>query len=358
MNPAEFILDVVLSADNSSEVIDVFKGDNTNKARRPSSEVENGKEKSKSDVLALDYEQSKNYKDTQSAIQVATQLKATGNSKNFVRRNKSMLMQTWLLIKRTWINTTRDTGIMYVRTLSAWGIALLVGLIFFQMPNEASSSRNRINALLFLMCVFSLFCLPAISKIIEDRLLFQRERASGAYSTVPYWFATFIVEIPILLLIAVGYGSIVYYMCNFTSDPLNFVFFTITIFLVINVGFSLSQAIASFVKSSNMAIAVYMIILTYSLLLGGFIIKGSDLPDQIQWALRTSYFFYGFEAISINEFKGKTDSTGFDWGTKTLEEMGMDGGDKWIDFAALWGWFIGFRLLSLIGLKYFHLEVR
>jgi hypothetical protein len=70
---------------------------------------------------------------------------------------------------------------MYVRTGAALGIGVLVGGIFYSQPDTQSSADARIHVLLFLMCVFALFCVPAISKCIEDRLLYSREKASGIF---------------------------------------------------------------------------------------------------------------------------------------------------------------------------------
>ncbi|KAH3714043.1 abc transporter family protein [Pelomyxa schiedti] len=160
--------------------------------------------------------------------------------------------------------------------------------------------------MLFLMCVFALFCLPAISKYIDDRLLYSREHSSKLYSTGAYFFSEFFVELPILVVIVIIYGCISYWMVNLNPDPGRFFFFLWIILSVILVGFSVSQAIAAAVSSVNMAIAIYMLVLVYSLLLGGFIVSANDLPKATQWLLRTSYFFYGFEALVINEFEGKS----------------------------------------------------
>jgi ATP-binding cassette subfamily G (WHITE) protein 2 len=233
-----------------------------------------------------------------------------------------------------------------------------VGGIFFQQSSYASSAGNRINAILFLMCVFSLFCLPAISKLIEDRVLFTREHGGGCYTTFPYFMANFIVEFPILLGIVMGYGVVVYWMVGLEPDATRFVFFLATILMVINVGFSLSQLIASLASSTNLAIAIYMIVLVYSLLLGGFIIQANDLPSSVQWALNTSYFFYGFEALMINEFKGKADSTGVVWGDTILTQMSMQNGNKYVDFVALCAIFLGFRCLAYFGLRFVQREKR
>lgn len=78
-----------------------------------------------------------------------------------------------VLTHRAWLSTIRDPAIMYFRTGAACGIAALIGVIFFQ------TTTNVVNALLFLMCVFSLFCLPAITRYTDDRLIFSRGMRGG-----------------------------------------------------------------------------------------------------------------------------------------------------------------------------------
>ena len=60
-------------------------------------------------------------------------------------RKTSLWQQIEILTHRTWLSTTRDSKIMYVRTGAAIGIALLVGGIFFQQPDTHDSSGNRYN---------------------------------------------------------------------------------------------------------------------------------------------------------------------------------------------------------------------
>jgi hypothetical protein len=56
---------------------------------------------------------------------------------------------------------------------------------------------------------------------------------------------------------------------------------------VINVGFSVAQLIGAAVSQVNMAIAVYMIVLVYSLLMGGFIVprKGTYITHTLSVAV-------------------------------------------------------------------------
>ena len=94
------------------------------------------------------------------------------------------------------------------------------------------------------------------------------------------------VEVPILFVVVVIYGNLSYWMVGLNGTFRHFAIFFVTIFLVINVGFAVSQLISAAVKTTSMAIAVYMIVLVYSLLLGGFIVPKKSIPSAMQWALK------------------------------------------------------------------------
>ena len=57
-----------------------------------------------------------------------------------------------------------------------------------------------------------LFCIPALSRYIEERVLFLRERAGGAYGTGAYYIATALVELPVLMCVVVAYAPSSYWL--------------------------------------------------------------------------------------------------------------------------------------------------
>jgi len=275
------------------------------------------------------------------------------SKRSFIVRNYITIFQQYLILTaRTWRSTVRDTSVMYIRTAAAIGIGLLVGGIFFQQPDNSSSIGARINTMLFLMCVFSLFCVPAISRFIKDKLLFTRERAGGFYGTTAYFLSTLTVEIPILLGIVIGYGCVSYWMVGLQPDTEHFIYFLALIFVVINVGFSVSQVISAGTKSATMAIAIYMIVLVYSLLLGGFIVRKSKLPGFAQWAVYTSYFWYGFQGLILNEFEKKP------YGEDVIKNMDMGGTNKYTNLGMLGVVWILLELAAFLILHYISKEKR
>jgi len=268
------------------------------------------------------------------------------------RESVSFMTQLIVLIQRTWKDTVRDSNVIYVRTFAAVFVATLLGIFFFQNTGTGDEAVDRSNGILFLMCCFALFALPSISKFIEERVLFTREHSSGCYGALPYLLSHFLVELPILALTVLCYGVISYYMIGFRPEIKYFAFFVVTEFLVVQVGYGVCQMIAAFVSTNNVAIALYVVFLLYSLLLGGFIIRVDQLPSFLSWIVYTSYFYYGFAALIVNEFEGDT-ADAF-----VIQDFDLQNSNKFVDSSVLLVLWIVFLVLHYILLRFFNKEKR
>ena len=264
----------------------------------------------------------------------------------------SKFSQTFILLKRTWMCYVRDSNVIYVRTLVALLIALLVGVVFFQQPDDSSSDGNIINSILFLMCVFSLFCIPSISKFIEERATFSREHASGLYHTFPYFISSFLCELPILIFTVLAYSLIAYWMVGYATGFGHFMFFLVVVFLVIQTGYGICQVLASVCKSVNIALAVYLFFLVYSLLLGGFIIHKASLPSAFQWVVYTSYFFYGFAALLVNQYEDKS------YGSQVLASLNLTDVNKYYCCGFLLFLWVAAKIIEYLCLRFLNKEKR
>ena len=262
------------------------------------------------------------------------------------------LKQTFILLSRSWKGLLRDSNTVLVQVIGAVVISLLVGIVYFQLSDDLESARNRLNAILFLMCVLSLVSLPAIAKLIEEKLIYTREHASGYYSTFPYCASCFLSELPVLILTVMSYTVIPYWMIGFQSGSGSFVFFTVTVFVIIQVSYGACQVISSNVKTLNKAIAIDGMFVLYSLLLGGFFIHVDQLPSLLGWLIYTSYFYYGFAALVANEFEGKS------YGPQFIEGLGLGEVNKYYNLAILIFLWVALKLFEYLSLRYFSKEKR
>lgn len=80
--------------------------------------------------------------------------------------------------------------------------------------------------------------------------------------------------------------------------------------------------------------------------------SASSLPSPTHWLLYTSYFFFGFQALILNEFEGK------EYGSAVLKDVGMENGDKFVALGVLAGFWVGVQVAGLVVLHYVHKERR
>lgn len=164
------------------------------------------------------------------------------------------------------------------------------------------------------------------------------------------------------------YVNITYWMVGYTASLGHFLFFFVVVMEVVIVGFGFAQLLAASVKvcspcrappcgrfsnfaqSVNLAIALYVFMLVYSLLLGGFIVSINDLPTHLTWLIYTSYFYYGFAALIINEFEDS--ECCYD----VIPDMNLENANKWRCFAGLLVILLALKVLEYLALRFLHRE--
>lgn len=197
------------------------------------------------------------------------------------------------------------------------------------------------------MCIFGLFCIPALSRYIDERVLFLRERAAGAYGTGAYYVATALVELPVLVCVVVAYAPSSYWLIGLRPTLEAFLTFTAILVAVSLTGFSISQLVAACSQTVERAIAAYMLVFVYALLFGGFIIDKDQLPESARWLVCTSFYYWGFGALIRNEFVDQP---------QVLASLGFsDGPGVWASVAILVGFMVVLRTATFVALWATHL---
>lgn len=77
-----------------------------------------------------------------------------------------------------------------------------------------------------------------------------------------------------------------------------------------------------------------------------------DMPKGLRWAMYTSYFWYGFSGLMVNEFEDK------EYGHHVLEDMGMLDVNKFICLAILFGVWVNLQMIAFLLLKLLNVEQR
>lgn len=141
--------------------------------------------------------------------------------------NTSTVHQLKTLLHRNIIKTSRDRRATVVASIRHVIVALFYGSLYFQLSGGTSSTAysNRLGLFFFTLMFFIIGHQQSIPALIEDRLIFYRERGAKAYGAMSYWCSLWTVQLPLVIMNTLLYAVILYYMVGLRSNKDSFGYF-------------------------------------------------------------------------------------------------------------------------------------
>ena len=219
----------------------------------------------------------------------------------------SFCLQLNFLLKRNLKNIIRDKAILRTRIGQAFGLGIIVGLSFLNIPKrDAKAQIQDRNGSLFISSM-SQVLLPIIgtlSLFSIERPVIMREISSGYYGTFAYYLSKMIIEIPLQIIITFITCTIIYWLCLFQNIFKKYITFIGIIELGSLCGVSMGTAIASAAKNINVALQFGPFIVIPFILFSGLLINSDSIPIYFTWIQYISPIRYMYQEVYKNEFKG------------------------------------------------------
>lgn len=246
------------------------------------------------------------------------------------RRRISWLRQFWVLFLRASKLTLRDRFLLVTQVIQTILMSLLVGGVFFQVPSNVESTGFKRAALFFCTVNQGIFgALMTINNFPAERKVIVRERLAGMYPCSAYFIAKCASEVVFQCAYPLLFSCVVYWMIGLR--PTASAFFTFLGFMELCVFASNSVALLISPVASNvlMASAVLPLAIEIARLFGGFFMPPIKLPIYFVWLDAISYVKYVYMAITMNEFQGapltcSTNSSSCINGDVVLQQLGID----------------------------------
>ncbi|CAM9914015.1 unnamed protein product [Scytosiphon promiscuus] len=234
---------------------------------------------------------------------------------------------------------------------------------------------ERVGVIFFSLVFVMLSNQQNIPRIFQDRLLFYREKGAGVYGPVEYWWSIVIAQVPLAVINAAAYGTIVYNMSGLNHNSWEpFGYFLLVIVLCNLVALSFCQMLAAATRLQDTAVSLFPVFLFFFIAFGGFIVRIPTLPGYLRsWAPTISFVRWAMEGLVINEFEGNEEAIfprpeGIPVTPEEIYETFLEAygfgqrGDRtdilgnvlWILVASL----VVFRVLTLLCLKFVTFERR
>ncbi|XP_062591621.1 uncharacterized protein LOC134253128, partial [Saccostrea cucullata] len=179
-------------------------------------------------------------------------------------------------------------------------ICLIYTLIWFQLSRTEETVQDRMGAIFFIAIHWGFLPLfEAVSTFPMERVVINKERASGWYRLSAYYCAKMTSELPLTLLQPLTFIGVSYWAIGLNG--IEAFFATIgTVFIDSIVGQSIGLFLGIINTEMRQAITVTILIEMIIMLLAGLFTR--NLPFWLDWMKYLSFIFYSYNCLMYLEF--------------------------------------------------------
>lgn len=153
----------------------------------------------------------------------------------------------------------------------------------------------------------SFMAVAYVPAFLEDRNLYVKEFHHGLYGAAELVLANFLIGLPYLFLIALGFSAISYWLSSFHPTATAFFTWVLWLFLDLLAAESLVVFMASLAPNFVVALALVAFANGLWMCVNGFMVSPEVLNVFYKYVFSYwDYQKYVFEGMMVNEFYGRT----------------------------------------------------
>ncbi|KAI9830727.1 MAG: hypothetical protein M1819_005391 [Sarea resinae] len=222
----------------------------------------------------------------------------------------SIPMQIKLCMKRGFQRLLGDMTFFYTTVFGNTVMALIVGSVFYDLPNSSSVFYSK-GALIFFAILFA-----AMSSALEILTLYAQRGIVEKHSKYALYhpfceaISSMIVDLPAKIITQVAFNLVLYFLTNLRREPGNFFFYFLTSFILCLAMSSIFRTIAAGSRTISQAMAPASIFILALMIYTGFVLPTRNMHPWFRWINYLNPIAYGFESMMVNEFHNRNITCG------------------------------------------------
>jgi len=258
---------------------------------------------------------------------------------------------------------------------------LIVGSLFYNLPNTAAGAFPRGGTLFFLLLFNALLALAEQTAAFESKPILLKHKSFSFYRPAAFAIAQTAVDVPLVFIQVVLFNVIIYWMSNLARTASQFFIATLILWLVTMVTYAFFRAISAWCKTLDDATRFTGVAVQILIVYTGYLIPPSSMRPWFGWLRWINWIQYGFECLMSNEFynrqlecvppylvpQGPNTSPEFQGcalagsspgqiivpGSSYIEaSFTYTRSHLWRNFGFLWAFFIVFVILTALGMEH------
>ncbi|GAB2234186.1 hypothetical protein Drorol1_Dr00003425 [Drosera rotundifolia] len=173
-------------------------------------------------------------------------------------------------------------------------VAILSGLLWWH--TDTSNLQDQVGLLFFFSILWGFFPLfNAIFTFPQEQPMLARERASCMYHLSSYFFARTAADLPMELILATAFVTVMYWMAGLKPSPVAFLLTVLTILYNVLLSQSLGLALGAIVMDERQASTLASVLMLLFLLGSGYYVQ--HIPAFIAWLKYFSFNHFCYKLL-------------------------------------------------------------
>ncbi|KAI1071723.1 hypothetical protein LB507_004946 [Fusarium sp. FIESC RH6] len=232
----------------------------------------------------------------------------------------SYLAQVKLTLWRGWRRLLADPGFTIASLVFNLIMALVLGSMFFNLPDDSSSFYYR-GGLIFFALLFNAFASQLeVLTVYAERPVVEKHNRYAFYHQSAQAIASYIIDLPYKTVNMIIFNLIMYFMANLRREPGSFFFFCLTSYLTTLVMSCIYRTLACVTRTIHQAMVPVSILSLGLMIYTGFTMPTDYMLGWSRWMNYINPLAYAFEALMANEFHNRE----FDCATMVPQGPGYD----------------------------------
>ncbi|KAM0947289.1 putative ABC transporter, AAA+ ATPase domain, ABC-2 type transporter [Dioscorea sansibarensis] len=267
----------------------------------------------------------------------------------------SWIKETVILTLRFSKMVFRTKELFACRTIQMLIAGLVLGSIFFNLPDDAAGAREHVGLFAFILTFLLSSTIEALPIFLQEREILTKETSCGSYRVSSYVVANALVFIPFLLVLAILFAVPLYLMVGLNKSLTAFAYFLLLIWLILYTANSVVVCFSALAPNFIVGNSVISGVLGSFFLFSGYFIRKTEMPGYWVFMHYVSLFKYPFEGLLVNEFEGKCLELKYGVcllsGSDVLREEGLGQESKWRNVLVMLGYILAYRFCSYLILR-------
>ena len=184
-------------------------------------------------------------------------------------------------------------------------LSIILGSVFYDMPNATSSFFGRGVSLFFIILTNTFLGAFEGVQLWDHRAIVEKHFQFAFYHPSAEAIASMICDIPNKVLLTTFFNVPYYFMANMRRTPEAFFIFYLFAFASLLTGSMLFRTIGAMSKTLTASIAPGADFILMLVIYTGFVLPIPSMPPWFRWFSYLNPVGYAFESLMINEFSGR-----------------------------------------------------